>query len=145
MVVKKNNKIVLTLLILLIFLGLFPIRICFAWEFIDTGQQLGMSADAFSIALGDLNIDGYLDLVIASNESNTIIQAYLNNGEGYFEKLNYNFPISSDSNPLWNFGIVLKDFNGDGFLDIATADAWRGVNVYLNLKDSFNWSQAILA
>ena len=142
--VRINEKLALSMCMLLIFFSIFPVKVCCAWEFIDTEQQLGMSADAFSIALGDLNIDGYLDLVIVSNESNTIIQAYLNNGEGYFEKLNYSFPISSDSNPLWNFGIVLKDFNSDGFLDIATADAWRGVNVYLNLKDSFNWNQAIL-
>ena len=118
-----------------------------SFGFSDTGQQLGQIADdVASIACGDMDNDGYVDLILASQESGTIIQLYLNDGKGNFTKTKDTFPVTDDSNPLWNFGIVLRDFNRDAQLDIATADAWRGVNIYLkNTKNgSFEWAQAIL-
>lgn len=116
------------------------------FSFHATGQDLGQIADGVaSIACGDVNQDGHLDLVLASNERGTIIQLYLNNGEGVFQRTDDLFPVTEDPNPLWNFGIVLRDFNRDEMLDIASADAWRGVNVYLNAsEEGFIWSQAIL-
>jgi len=116
-----------------------------SFSFIDTGQRLGKIIKAASIACGDMNNDGYVDLVLASQERGTIIQLYLNDGKGNFTRTDDIFPVTENPNPLWNFGIVLRDFNRDGLLDIATADAWRGVNVYLNTNDrGFQWSQAIL-
>ena len=58
-----------------------------SFSFSDTGQQLGKIADdVASIACGDMNNDGYVDLILASQESGTIIQLYLNDGKGNFEK-----------------------------------------------------------
>jgi hypothetical protein len=117
-----------------------------SFAFVDTGQRLGQIPNGVaSIACGDMNNDGYADLVLASEEEGTIIQLYLNNGKGDFTRTDDVFPVSDNPNPLWNFGIVIDDFNRDGWLDVATADAWRGVNVYLNLEGrGFRWAQAIL-
>jgi len=117
-----------------------------SFSFSDIGQRLGEIVDGIaSIACGDMNNDGYVDFVLASHEKGTIIQVYLNDGKGNFTRKNDTFPVTKNQNPLWNFGIVLRDFNRDGLLDIATADAWRGVNVYLNANNQgLIWSQAIL-
>ena len=83
-----------------------------SFGFSDTGQQLGQIADdVASIACGDMDNDGYVDLILASQESGTIIQLYLNDGKGNFTKTEDTFPVTDDSNPLWNFGIILRDFN----------------------------------
>ena len=117
-----------------------------SFGFVDTGQRLGQIIDGVaSIASGDMNNDGFVDLVLASHEKGSIIQLFLNNGNGNFIRTDDTFPVTENPNPLWNFGIVLRDFNRDGLLDIATADAWRGVNIYLNTTNAgFDWSQAIL-
>lgn len=116
------------------------------FSFTDSKQRIGrMTDDVASIACGDVNKDGFVDLVLASGEKGTIIQLYLNDGNGKFSKTDNIFPISPSENPKWNFGTVLRDFNRDGLLDIATADAWRGVNVYRNLGGGrFKRSQVIL-
>jgi hypothetical protein len=117
-----------------------------SFSFTDSKQRIGrMTDDVASIACGDVNKDGFVDLVLASGEKGTIIQLYLNDGHGKFSKTDNIFPISPSENPKWNFGIVLRDFNRDGLLDIATADAWRGVNVYRNEgAGRFKRSQVIL-
>ena len=117
-----------------------------SFDFLDIGQRLGQIPNGVaSIACGDMNNDGNADLVLTSGEMGTIIQLYLNDGKGNFTRTDDVFPVTENSNPLWNFGIVLDDFNRDGWLDIATADAWRGVNIYLNLEgQEFIWAQAIL-
>lgn len=117
-----------------------------SFSFVDTGQRLGQIINGVaSIATGDVNNDGYVDVVVASHERGTIVQLYLNDGKGNFVRTDDIFRVTDNPNPLWNFGIVLSDFDRDGLLDIATADAWRGVNIYLNSRNGgFNWSQAIL-
>jgi hypothetical protein len=118
-----------------------------SFGFVDTGQRLGqIPDDVASIVCGDINNDGYVDLVLASAEQRgTIIQVYLNDGAGRFTCTADIFQVTENPNPLWNFGIVIRDFDRDGWLDIATADAWRGVNVYLSLEGRrFRWAQAIL-
>lgn len=115
-------------------------------QFFDTGQRLGIiNSNVATIGCGDLNNDGFVDLVLASKERDTIIQLYMNDGKGFFTRSNNLFSITENSNPLWNFGITINDFNKDNLLDIATADAWRGVNIYLNTKNNgFVWAQALL-
>ena len=115
-------------------------------SFYDSGQRLGLINNGVAtIACADINNDGFMDLVLASVERGTIIQLYLNDGRGNFTRANDVFPVTEDPNPLWNFGISLSDFDRNGLLDIATADAWRGVNVYLNRgNNGFQLTQAIL-
>ena len=70
-------------------------------------------------AIGDLNNDGYQDLIISTEPSlaaNPTFSVLLSNGDGtYRAPITYNFPAGS--NPA---KAVLADFNGDGKLDLVT-------------------------
>jgi len=68
-----------------------------------------------SIAFGDVNHDGKLDLLTA-NQGSADISVLLGNGDGTFRP-SQNFPAGSFPN-----GVTLGDFNGDGKLDAAVAN-----------------------
>jgi hypothetical protein len=67
-----------------------------------------------SVAAGDLNGDGLLDLAVADWGS-TDISILLGNRDGTFRNA-VNFPAGG--NPV---ALVTSDFNGDGWLDVAVA------------------------
>jgi hypothetical protein len=85
-----------------------------------------------SIEVADLDSDGDLDLILASEENNSIIQVYENLGKGVFRNSGNTFAFQSPDERHWNFGIDVCDLNGDKRPDIVTADAWAGMNVYFN-------------
>ena len=95
-----------------------------------------------SILPADLDKDGDIDLVLASEENGSIIQVYENLGNAIFRNSGAVFPFESPDLRHWNFGITVADFNEDGLPDIATADAWAGLNLYFNLGNlRFAWLQ----
>src|SRR5580692_10339341 len=71
------------------------------------------------IAIGDVNNDGFLDLV-TSNEATSNVSVLLGNGKGGFSKARV-FP--TDSQPR---SIAMADFNRDGKLDVVTANFGSG-------------------
>lgn len=82
-----------------------------------------------SIALGDFNRDGKLDIVVGNTTANNI-SFFAGNGDNTFkpsvESPSLNFPDS----------IVAGDFNGDGILDIAgVAPVWNAVELTLGVGD----------
>jgi hypothetical protein len=82
--------------------------------------------------LADINRDGKLDIVVADQcpQSANTIFVYLGNGDGTFAA-----PAGITGSPA-GWGIVVADFNGDGFLDLAIADyANNSVDVYLGNGD----------
>jgi hypothetical protein len=86
-----------------------------------------------TLAAGDFNHDGNLDLAIASGASQSgtaTITIYLGHGDGTFSA---QAPItfSTNSGGHWIQGLWVGDFNGDGKLDIL---AW----FYLNLSPPQN-------
>ncbi len=85
-----------------------------------------------NIETADLDSDGDVDLILASEENNSIIQVYENLGDAVFRNSGTVFPFQSPDERHWNFGIAVQDFNGDSLPDIATADAWAGLNIYFN-------------
>jgi hypothetical protein len=81
-----------------------------------------------TLASGDFNHDGFLDVAIATAASQTgtaTITIYLGHGDGTFTAqppINFN----TSSNGHWIQGLWVGDFNGDGKLDLL---AWFYLNV----------------
>ena len=83
----------------------------------------------WTVAVGDVNGDGRLDLVTANTAASTI-SVLLGNGDGTFAaKTDY----ATDVNP---YCVVLGDVNGDGKLDVVTSNnAGTDVSVLLGNGD----------
>jgi|GEM_PF-4370724 len=88
-------------------------------------------------AFGDLNNDGYVDLITTRVHSGrSIITAYLNNGDGTFSKLMNQTFKPSDA----RIGISLADYDNDGALDIFTGGFSATSNgLYRNLSTGNHW------
>jgi Calx-beta domain/FG-GAP-like repeat/FG-GAP repeat len=128
-----------------------------------TSIDVGPDASAESVAVGDFNADGKLDLGVLSEVGGTAYSdgafyanVLLGNGDGSF---------SAPSTTLLGSGgrapVVVGDFNGDGKLDLATAnsDYWSPqgtVNVLLgdgignlqppaDFSTGSSWPQSVVA
>lgn len=71
------------------------------------------------IAITDFNNDGNLDLCVANTEAK-FLSVFAGNGKGQFQQVK-NSPFLVHAKPHTH-GIVVGDFNGDGFIDLATDD-----------------------
>ncbi len=82
------------------------------------GSPFAVGSMPSSVAVGDLNGDGNPDLVIANFGANTIT-VLLGNGSGGFTAASGS-PFAVGANPQ---SAAIGDFNGDGNLDIVTANS----------------------
>jgi hypothetical protein len=85
----------------------------------------------WSVAIGDLNGDGKLDLATANTYPSDSVSVLLNKGDGSFQaKVDY---ATGRGSP---YSVAIGDLNGDGKPDLATANTYAGtVSVLLNRGD----------
>jgi hypothetical protein len=95
---------------------------------------IGTGLSPVSIAVGDLNGDGQLDLAI-SNFNSDNISVLLGNGDGTFQAQTV-YPVGSRPTSI-NIG----DFNGDGNLDLVTTN-WASSNLSVLLGNGDGTFQA---
>jgi VCBS repeat protein len=79
------------------------------------------------VAVGDLDGDGIEDLVLSRYNHNPAV-AYRGLGKGKFETK----PFWESDDTEWAYGVLVGDFNGDGFVDIL---AIQGLHLYRGGKE----------
>ena len=82
------------------------------------GNPFTVGSDPQSVAVGDLNKDGKLDLAIA-NFNDSTVTVLLGNGNGGFTQA-AGSPLAVGSQPVF---VAVGDFNGDGKLDLVIANS----------------------
>ncbi|MDO6541468.1 FG-GAP repeat domain-containing protein [Photobacterium sanguinicancri] len=111
-------------------------------KFIDSQQQLMSKVNRNKIsvlAIGDMNNDGHLDIVVGESGTGSKGLVYLNNGEGIFESSK----VIWDGNNESSTSVVLADVNDNGKLDVFVTDEDGRNRLYLNEGDvTFNLSNS---
>jgi hypothetical protein len=86
-----------------------------------SGKHLILPAPPSEMASGDLNDDGHPDLAITSHDSYDVMLA-LGNGEGGFSLSSHSPIIMKQGEHPHTHGLGIGDLNGDGSLDLVTAN-----------------------
>ena len=108
-------------------------------------NQYGESGRSNNIDFGDINNDGYMDLIV-SNHSKNQIELYINNPSGFFQNFTSMIKLNEDNNLTSSFGAKFYDMNADGLLDIiVTGGSYHNSKegqpslIYINKHDlNFN-------
>ena len=102
----------------------------------QTSKNYNSVADAYCIAIVDVNLDGKPDIV-SSSTSAQALSVLLGNGNGTFKPAG-NYSVGQNPN-----GLVTADLNGDAKPDVIVAQATNpgSVSVLINIAATpFNYS-----
>jgi hypothetical protein len=106
----------------------------------STPVDAGDEARTRSVALGDLDGDGDLDLAFANDGLNSV---YFNDGSGGFVRgsaIPDDYFTGSNSR-----SVTMEDYNGDGFLDVAFAEFGGGQASRIHFNNGSRSSQVFTA
>ena len=86
-----------------------------SWRFVDVTQQSGLHADGygFGVAAGDIDNDGWVDLLVTSFESDRLFR---NEGDGTFADVSDRAGI--DARNAFGVSAAFVDYDRDGRLDL---------------------------
>src|SRR5205823_2296135 len=85
-----------------------------------SAQDYAVGAGPASVAVGDLNGDGKVDLVVANSQEGTV-SVLLGNGDGIFQAAR-SFEAGLGGGPVW---VIVVDINGDGKQDVVLDDVYK--------------------
>jgi hypothetical protein len=91
----------------------------------DMGQLGGMAA-------GDINGDGFLDLIMTSWRTDS--KLFLNKGDGTFEDITLSSGIGATADRAWQ--AIFHDFNDDGLQDVYMAVDFAPDRLWINQGDN---------
>jgi hypothetical protein len=114
-------------------------------QHIEFNFGTGVYSEPQDIALGDLNGDGLLDVVLSEEgdvtddfEAHTCI--FINSSQN--QSFSFESPIIFDGDGYEGY-VQVQDINGDGKLDIVTSrQTWNQLGIYLNTSEDNNVSFA---
>jgi FG-GAP-like repeat/FG-GAP repeat len=96
---------------------------------LSTPSEFAAGSGPISVATGEFNGDGKVDVVVANNAGNTI-SVFLGNGDGTFQAA---VDYAVGANPR---SVAVGDFNGDGKLDlVVTNEGSDNVSILLGNGD----------
>jgi hypothetical protein len=93
-----------------------------------TGNLAGFAASVQTVAVGDLDRDGYLDIV--SGDVGAVIGAWRNDGSPFSGNWTGYQMVGNTTDPTHS--LVVGDLNSDGYLDVASGDAHDRILVWTN-------------
>ncbi|WP_409513311.1 MBG domain-containing protein [Edaphobacter aggregans] len=82
------------------------------------GSPIGVGTNPESVAVGDFNGDGFIDIAVLSKSNNNNVSILLGDGTGAFTELGTK--LNAGNNPV---AVVTGDFDGDGNLDLAVTNS----------------------